>query len=104
MNCKPVMTLPEVAEDLRLGKIHYLSWRSDGAEYFLGKFLATVGLIEQNPDRFPLKYGPVQRAMLKHSFDIAYFVQESDRSLVVAVLDGRRSPDDFKQITAAPLP
>ena len=98
MNSKPVIALPEVAEDLRLGKAHYASWRPDGAEHFLGKFLETVDFIGRTPDAFPCKYGPVQRALLERSFYIAYFVQEPDRSVVLAVLDGRRSPSDIRRI------
>lgn len=98
MNSKPVIALPEVAEDLRLGNAHYASWRSNGSEHFLGKFLETVGWIEWNPDSFPRKYGAVQRAILKHSFYIAYFVQETDRSVIVAVLDGRRAQAEIKNI------
>lgn len=98
MNSKPVITLPEVAEDLRIGKIHYASWRSDGAEHFLGKFLETVGWIEWNPDSFPSKYGAVQRALLKHSYYVVYFIQKPEHSIVVAVLDGRRSPTEIRKI------
>lgn len=98
MNSKPVIALPELAEDLRLGKAHYASWRSDGAEHFLGKFLETVDFIGRTPDDFPRKYGPVQRALLEHSFYIAYFIQEPDRSVVLAVLDGRRSPREIRRL------
>ncbi len=98
MNSKPVFALPEVAEDLRAGKSHYASWRSDGAEHFLGKFLETVDCIGRTPDAFPCKYGPVQRALLAHSFYVAYFIQEPDRSVVLAVLDGRRSPSSIRAI------
>lgn len=100
MNSKPVIALPEVAEDLRLGKAHYASWRSDGEEHFLGRFLETVGWVEWNPDSFPRKYGAVQRAILKQSYYIVYFIQEADRSLVLAVLDGRRSPAEVRKIVS----
>lgn len=98
MNSKPVIALAEVAEDLRAGKFHYASWRSDGAEHFLGKFLETVDCIGRTPDAFPRKYGPVQRALLEQSFYIAYFIQETDRSVVLAVLDGRRSPREVRRL------
>lgn len=98
MICKPVIALPEVAEDLRAGKSHYASWRTDGAEHFLGKFLDTVNLIERNPAAFPRRYGSVQRALLARSFYVTYFVQEPDRSVVLAVLDGRRSPREVRRI------
>ena len=98
MNSKPVETLPEVANDLWQGEAHYSAWRSDGGEYFHQIFLETVGWIAWNPDAFPRKYGQVQRAILKHSFYIVYFIQEADRSLVLAVLDGRRAPEEIRGI------
>ena len=98
MNSKPVIALPEVAEDLRAGKSHYASWRSDGAEHFLGNFLETVDCIGRTPDAFPRKYGAVQRALMEHSFYVAYFIQEPDRSIVLAVLDGRRSPREIRRL------
>ena len=98
MNSKPVITLPEVADDLRLGTAHYASWRPAGAEHFLRQFLETVGWIEWNPDSFPRKYGSVQRAIIKQSYYIVYFIQEPDRSLLLAVLDGRRSPAAIRKI------
>jgi|GEM_PF-890345 len=98
MNSKPVVALAEVLGDLEQATAHYVTWRSDGAAHVLQIYDETVALIESNPDSFPKKYGPVQRAILKHSYDLAYFVQETDRSLVVAVLDGRRSPTEIKKI------
>jgi hypothetical protein len=47
---------------------------------------------------FPKKLGRIQRAILKRSFYIVYFVQEVDRTLVIAVLDGRRKPVAIRQV------
>jgi len=88
--------LPEVEGDLRAAMAHYSSWRTDGAEHIRQKYDETVGWIAWNPEAFPKKYGLVRRAILKRSYFIVYFVVERDRSLVIAVLDGRRSPQDIR--------
>ncbi|MDP3069839.1 MAG: hypothetical protein Q8N18_06095 [Opitutaceae bacterium] len=98
MTGKPVVALIEVQADLEHAKIQYASWRTGGAAHVLEKYDETVGGIETNPERFPCKYGPIQRAILERSFYIAYFIQEPDRSVVLAVLDGRRSPVTIRGI------
>lgn len=98
MNSKPVAALPEVAADLLAAAAHYQSWRSDGKRHILAKYDETAGWIAWNPDLFPRVIGRIQRAILKNSYYVVYFVQEADRSLVLAVLDGRRSPEKIKRI------
>ena len=98
MKSLPVFALPEVEGDLRAAMAHYASWRTDGTEHIRQKYDETVGWIAWNPETFPKKYGAVRRAILKHTYYIVYFVVESDRSLVIAVLDGRRSPSEIKTI------
>lgn len=98
MNSKPVFALDEVESDLRVAFSHYLSWRSDGKEHVLGLYNDTASWIEWNPDSFPKKLGKIQRAILKRSFYIVYFLQERERSLVLAVLDGRRKPAEIRGI------
>jgi len=80
--------------------VHYSSWRSDGEAHVLQKYDETISWIEWNPDSFPKKYGPVRRAILKHSYYIVYFLVEADRSLVLAVLDGRRDPVEIRSLVA----
>ncbi len=58
----------------------------------------TAGWIAWNPEGFPKKYGTVRRAILKRSYYIVYFVVETDRSVVVAVLDGRREPNEIRSV------
>ncbi len=71
MSHKPVVALTEVQGDMEHAQAHYASWRTDGAAHALEKYDTIVGRIEANPDAFPLKYGPVQRALLDRSFYIA---------------------------------
>lgn len=92
MKSLPVVALPEVEADLCGAIEHYTSWRSDGAAHVLGKYEETIGWIAWNPESFPKKYGPVRRAILKQSYYIVYFVIEEGRTVILAVLDGRREP------------
>jgi hypothetical protein len=94
----PVFALPEIEGDLRAAMDHYSSWRSDGAGYVREKYEETVSWIEWNPEAFPKKYGVVRRAILKRSYYVVYFVVEQDRSLVIAVLDGRRDPKEIRTL------
>lgn len=96
MKSLPVVALPEVEGDLRAALQHYASWRSDGKEHILALYDETVRWIEWNPNTFPRKYGSVRRAILKRSYYIVYFVLEPDRSVVLAVLDGRRDPAEIR--------
>ena len=100
MRSLPVFALAEVESDLRAAMAHYSSWRPDGAENIRRKYNETTDWIAWNPETFPRKYGSVRRAILKHSYYIVYFVMERDRSLVVAVLDGRRSPEEIRCVVA----
>jgi len=98
VNSKPVAALPEVAADLLAAAAHYQSWRSDGKRHILGKYDETIGWIAWNPDLFPCVGGRVQRVILKNSYYVVYFVQEAERSLVLAVLDGRRNPGTIRRV------
>ena len=98
MRSLPVFALPEVETDLRAAMAHYSSWRSEGAEHIRQKYEETVGWIAWNPESFPKKYGSIRRAILKRAYYIVYFLVERDRSLVIAVLDGRQKPMEIRSI------
>ncbi len=98
MSAKPVVALFEVEADLEFAKTYYSSWQTNGAERLLEKYDETVGAIELTPDAYPRKHGAIQRAILRRSFYLVYFIQESDRSVVLAVLDGRRSPREIRRL------
>jgi plasmid stabilization system protein ParE len=93
-----VFALPEIEGDLRIAMAHYASWRSDGAVHIRQKYEETVSWIAWNPEAFPKKYGSVRRAILKQSYYIVYFIVEQERSVVVAVLDGRRDPQEIRSV------
>jgi hypothetical protein len=98
LNSKPVFALREVESDVRAAVAHYESWRSDGKAHLLGLYQETISWIEWNPDLFPRKLGRVQRAVLKRSYYIVYFIQEPERTVVLGVLDGRRKPSEIRAI------
>jgi plasmid stabilization system protein ParE len=98
MRSLPVFALPEVEADLRAAVAHYTSWRSDGAEHVLRKYAETISWISWNPEAFPRKHGLIRRAILKQSYYVIYFVEELDRTLVLAVLDGRREPRIIRKV------
>jgi plasmid stabilization system protein ParE len=100
VNSKPVFALESVREDLKGAITHYLTWRSDGKEHILGKYKETVSWIEWNPELFPRVFGPVQRAILKQSYYIVYFLQEVDRTVILAVLDGRMGPKSIRNLVS----
>ncbi len=104
MNSKAVFSLPEVEGDLREAMEHYASWHPRGREHFLRKYDDTVNWIEWNPGSFPRKYGRVQRAILRKSYYVAYFIQERERTLILAVLDGRRDSSAIRGIVTARKP
>jgi plasmid stabilization system protein ParE len=94
----PMVALPEVEGDLGEAMAHYASWRSDGAAHVLGRYEKTVKEIGGNPESFPQRYGAVRRAILKRSYYIVYFIAETERVLVLAVLDGRRDPEEIRRM------
>ncbi len=98
MNSKPVVALEEVVSDLEQAIAHYSTWRTDGKAHVLALYDETVRWIEWNPDTFPRKIGSIQRAILKSSYYIVYFLQEERRTLILAVLDGRRRPSEIRRI------
>ena len=67
-------------------------------EEMLRNYFETVEWIEWNPNLFPRKFGSLQRVILKRSYSVVYFFQEAKRSIVVAVLDGRREPRANKKL------
>jgi plasmid stabilization system protein ParE len=100
MTTKALVALPEVAGDLRAAMTHYLSWRLDGSQHLLRKYEETIDLIARNPGVFPPKQGELRRAILRQSYYLVYFLLEPDRILVLAVLDGRRNPQQIQAIVA----
>jgi plasmid stabilization system protein ParE len=104
VNSKSVVALEAVEGDLRAAISHYATWRSDAKSHLLEKYDETVSWIEWNPDLFPRKFGAVQRAIIKRSYYIVYFIQEAERTVVLAVLDGRTRPGQIRNLVKKRTP
>jgi hypothetical protein len=98
VSAKPVEALEVVQADLEYARAFYESWKPGGGEEILRKYFEAVEWIEWNPDLFSRKYGIIQRVILRRSYFVVYFFQEPDRSIVVAVLDGRRNPRTIRRL------
>ena len=98
MSAKPVEALEVVQTDLEYAKSFYESWKPGGGEEILRKYFEAVEWIEWNPELFPHKFGIVQRVILKRSYFVVYFIQEEGRSIILAVLDGRRNPRVIRKL------
>jgi hypothetical protein len=61
-------------------------------------YTETTSWIAWNPELFPVVFGRIQRAILKHSYYIVYFIQEKERTIVLAVLDGRMKPSSIRKL------
>ncbi len=100
MSAKRVEVLEAVQADLEYARAFYDSWKAGGGEDILRKYFEAVDWIEWNPDLFPRKFGVIQRVILRRSFFVLYFFQEEQRSIVIAVLDGRRDPRAIRRLLA----
>ena len=100
MSAKRVEALEAVQADLEYARSFYESWKPGGGEEILRKYFEAVDWIEWNPDLFPRKVGVIQRVILRRSYFVVYFFQEPERSIVVAVLDGRRNPRTIRRLLA----
>ncbi len=98
MSAKPVEALEAVQADLEYARSFYESWKPGGGAEIWQKYFEAVEWIEWNPDLFPRKFGIIQRAILKRSYFVVYFFQEAERSIVIAVLDGRRNPRTIRKL------
>jgi hypothetical protein len=98
VSAKPVEALEVVQADLEYARSFYESWKPGGGQEILRKYFECVEWIEWNPDLFPRKFGVIQRVILKRSYFVVYFFQEPERSIVVAVLDGRQNPRTIRKL------
>ena len=101
MSAKRVEALEVVQADLEYVRSFYESWKPGGGEEILRKYFEAVEWIEWNPDLFQRKFGAIQRVILKRSYFVVYLFQEPERSVVVAVLDGRRNPRAIRNLITA---
>ena len=56
------------------------------------RYFSTTDRIVLNPEAFPVKFDDYRRALVPQSHLAVYYFIESDRSVIVAVIDARRHP------------
>jgi hypothetical protein len=98
VSAKRVVALEAVRADLEYARSFYESWKPGGGKEILQKYFEAVDWIEWNPDLFSRKLGAIQRVILRRSYFVLYFIQEPERSVVLAVLDGRRHPRTVRSL------
>lgn len=83
---------------------HYGSWHPGGEQHFLALYQESVRHISKYPASFPRILGLIQRSLLTRSCYLVYFVQETERILILAVLDGRMAPSGIVQLLGSRQP
>jgi plasmid stabilization system protein ParE len=64
----------------------------NAGEKFLERYFRTTDRIALNPETFPIKFDDYRRALIPKSYLAAYYFIESERAVVIAVIDARRNP------------
>jgi plasmid stabilization system protein ParE len=72
------------------------AWYEDRRRGLGGEFLravrAALAGVAREPLRFPVARGEVRRARIRRFPYVVFFVPEAERTVVLAVLHGRRDP------------
>jgi plasmid stabilization system protein ParE len=98
-----VKSVPVVALDLVQGEVQaaydYFEAHSRGAgERFLDNYFKTADQIAQNAETFPLKFDDYRRALVPRSNLAIYYFMETNRAVIVAVIDARRHPSLIRRL------
>ena len=97
MKSVPVVALGAVREDVQAAYDYFdVRWRGAGDE-FLARYFATTDHIGLNAEIFSIKFDDYRRALVPKSNFAAYYFIETDRTVVVAVIDARRNPRLIRQ-------
>lgn len=92
MKSRPVVALDSVREDVQAAYDYFEKRPSGGGDRFLERYFATTDRIGLNPEIFSVKFDDYRRALVpKSNFAVYYFI-ESERAVVIAVIDARRHP------------
>src|ERR1019366_1795638 len=83
---------PEARDDIESAALWYEQQREGVGAQFLAELDVLLDRIREHPLQFPFVEEPVRRGLL-HRFPYAvYFVEEPDRTAVLAILHQHRSP------------
>jgi plasmid stabilization system protein ParE len=92
-----------VRPEAELDALEAASWyegeRADLGTEFLHELRTTFSRIEEGPQRFPVVFREVRRAIL-HRFPFGvFFIIESDSAIVLAIMHLRRHPSAWQKRT-----
>ena len=88
---------PEAELDALEAASWYESERADLGTGFLDELRTTFSRIEEGPQRFPVVFREVRRAIL-HRFPFGvFFIIESDSAVVLAITHLRRHPSAWQK-------
>jgi plasmid stabilization system protein ParE len=82
----------EARADIREARRWYAERGAGLGAEFLRAVRATLAAIERSPGQFPVARGEVRRALVRRFPYGVYSIPETERTVVVAVLHGRRDP------------
>ena len=88
----PVVALDAVRDDMQLVYDYFEARAPRAGDRFLERYFAVTERIALNPEIFPSKFDDYRRALIPKSYLAAYYFTESERVIVVAVIDARRNP------------
>lgn len=94
----PVVALAAVGEDMQAAYDYFEARGAGAGEKFLGRYFAITDRIAQNPETFPVKFDDYRRALIPKSYLAAYYFVETDRAVIIAVVDARRHPRSIRDL------
>ncbi len=88
---------PEATQDIDEAYAWYETQRVGLGEEFLGCVDVCIERIRKEPQWCPKVYGDYRRALLRRFPYAAFYVLDSERVVVVAVLHTARNPNKWRQ-------
>lgn len=88
---------PEAQEDLESAARWYEELRRGLGGRLLDEVLRTIGLVAENPRRYPRIHGEIRRAVTRRFPFGVFYLMEGDAVVVIAVMHGSRDPARWKE-------
>ena len=92
MKSQAVVALAPVGADVQAAYDYFEARVSGAGERFLTRYFEATDQIATNAEQFPIKFDDYRRALVPKSNLAVYYFIESERTVIVAVLDARRHP------------
>jgi hypothetical protein len=94
---KPLRVSPEAEIDAFEAALWYEGERAGLGGEFLGAVREVLNHIARLPNRFPIVFGTIRRAMLRRFPFGAFFVVEENQATVIAIMHLHRDPGTWEQ-------